>query len=115
MPRFALNESFGGLKRFKLIANSLGIPYQDLSPSNPSLIQNPPLFGFTLKNEAGSMKGLTCYSGGHGKLPMQRLGPRVEVRFNTKFNPGRARINCTAPGPESRWYWLGMLYYVPKN
>jgi|TARA_Y100000590_G_scaffold461678_1_gene623825 peptidoglycan/xylan/chitin deacetylase (PgdA/CDA1 family) len=115
MPRFALNESFGGIKRFKLIANAIGIPYQDLSPSNPSLTQNPPLFGFTLENKAGSMKGLTCYSGGHGKLSMQRLGPRVEVRFNSEFNPGRARINCTAPGPENRWHWLGMLYYVPKN
>jgi len=114
-PRFALNENFGDIKRFKLIANSLPVPYSDLSPADPTLAQNPPLFGFTLAKEAGQMRGLTCYAGDQGKLQMERLGPRVEVRLARPFAPGRARINCTAPGPDGRWRWLGMLYYVPKS
>ncbi len=24
----------------------------------------------------------------------------------------RARINCTMPGPEGRWRWLGMQFYM---
>ncbi len=114
MPRFALNENFGDLRRFKLVANALPVPHSELSPPNPTLTQNPPLFGFTLSKEAGPLRGLTCYSGTQGKLQMERLGPRVEVRMARNFPPGRARINCTAPGPDGRWRWLGMLYYVPK-
>lgn len=114
MPRFALNENFGDLRRFRLVANALPIPYTELTPPDPTLTENPPLFGFTLAQDAGELRGLTCYSGKQGKLQMVRLGPRVEVRMTRNFAPGRARINCTAPGPDGRWHWLGMLYYVPK-
>ena len=114
MPRFALNENFGGIKRFKLISNVLGINYTDLSPLNPTLEENPPLFGFTLRKDAEHIKDITCYSGNQGKLRMQRLGPRIEVRLAHSFSPGRARINCTAPTPSGNWRWFGMLYYVPK-
>jgi hypothetical protein len=24
------------------------------------------------------------------------------------------RINCTLPGPEGRWRWLGLSFLVPK-
>ncbi len=115
MPRFALNENFGALQRFKLVANALPVPHTDLSPLDPTLTQNPPLFGFTLTEDAGALRGLTCYSGDQGKLQMQRLGPRVEVRLARNFSAGRARINCTAQDPDGRWRWLGMLYYVPKS
>ena len=114
MPRFALNENFGDTRRFRLVVNALPVPHTELSPFNPTLTQNPPLFGFTLTKEAGPLPGLTCYSGDQGKLKMERLGPRVEVRLAHNFAAGRARINCTAPGPDGRWRWLGMLYYVPK-
>ncbi len=114
MPRFALNENFGDTRRFKLVANALPVPHTDLSPLNPTLTKNPPLFGFTLSEEAGPLRGLTCYAGDQGKLRMERLGRRVEVRLARNFSAGRARINCTAPGPDGRWRWLGMLYYVPK-
>ena len=115
MPRFALNESFGDSKRFKLVVNALPVPHSDLTPLNPTLTQNPPLFGFTLSDDGNSLRGLTCYSGDQGKLQMQRLGPRIEVRLAHNFSPGRARINCTALGSDGRWRWLGMLYYVPKS
>ena len=115
MPRFALNENFGDTKRFKLVANALPVPHTDLTPQNPTLTRNPPLFGFTLSDDGSTLRGLTCYSGDQGKLQMQRLGPRIEVRLAHNFSPGRARINCTAQGPDGRWRWLGMLYYVPKS
>jgi len=115
MPRFALNENFGDLRRFQLVANALPVPHTDLSPRDPTLEQNPPLFGFTLTGNSRELPGLTCYSGDQGQVRLQQLGPRVEVRLARPFAPGRARINCTAPGPDGRWRWLGMLYYVPKS
>ena len=115
MPRFALNEAFGDMDRFRLVANALPIPHTDVTPSNPTLTTNPPLFGFTRTDLDLRLNGLACYAAGQGKVKIEQLGPRIEVRMSGPFSAGRARINCTALGPDNRWRWLGTLYYVPKS
>jgi len=62
-----------------------------------------------------TLNGLACYAADQGKVKVEQLGPRVEVRMNAPFSAGRARINCTALGPDNRWRWLGTLYYVPRS
>ena len=114
LPRFSLNESLGNMDRFRLVANALPIPHIDLTPRNPTLTVNPPLFGFTRTDSSRRLNGLACYAAGQGKTKVDQLGPRVEVRMNAPFPAGRARINCTALGPDGRWLWLGTLYYVPR-
>jgi peptidoglycan/xylan/chitin deacetylase (PgdA/CDA1 family) len=115
LPRFALNEAFGDIDRFRLIANALPIPFSDLTPADPLLTVNPPPFGFTVASPDVELGGLACYAVGQGKVQADRLGPRVEVRLAQKFQPGRGRINCTTPTAEGRWRWLGMQYYVPNG
>jgi peptidoglycan/xylan/chitin deacetylase (PgdA/CDA1 family) len=115
MPRFALNEAFGDMDRFRLVANALPIPHTDVTPSNPTLSKNPPLFGFTRTDLDLRLNGLACYAADQGKVKIEQLGPRIEVRMSGPFSAGRARINCTALGPDNRWRWLGTLYYVPKS
>lgn len=115
MPRFALNEAFGDMDRFRLVANALPIPHTDVTPSNPTLTENPPLFGFTRTDLDLRLNGLACYAADQGKVKIEQLGPRIEVRMSGPFSAGRARINCTALGPDNRWRWLGTLYYVPKS
>ena len=44
---------------------------------------------------------------------IERLGDRVEVRLSAPFPPGRARINCTMPGPDDRWRWYGVQFFIP--
>ena len=115
MPRFALNEAFGDMDRFRLVANALPIPHTDVTPSNPTLTKNPPMFGFTRTDLDLRLNGLACYAADQGKVKIEQLGPRIEVRMSGPFSAGRARINCTALGPDNRWRWLGTLYYVPKS
>jgi hypothetical protein len=40
---------------------------------------------------------------------------RATVKFAQPFAPGRNRVNCTMPGPEGRWRWWGIQFYVPKG
>ena len=115
LPRFALNEAFGGMDRFRLVANALPIPYADMTPSNPTLSDNPPRFGFTQTDPSLRLNGLACYAADQGKVAVEELGPRIEVRMSGPFAAGHARINCTALGPDNRWRWLGTLYYVPRS
>lgn len=115
MPRFALNEAFGDMDRFKLVTNTLPIPHSDVTPSNPTLDVNPPRFGFTRTDMSVSLNGLACYAADQGKVKVDQLGPRVEVRMTGPFPAGRARINCTALDQNNRWRWFGTLYYVPRS
>ena len=113
LPRFPLNEQYGDLERFRLVTGALPIPATDVTPRDPMLGPNPPPFGFTLMRDLGGLGGLACYVSGQGPASIERLGPtRFEVRAAGPFKPGRARINCTAPGPGGRWRWFGVQFYV---
>lgn len=114
LPRFALNERFGGIDRFRLIANALPLPVTDILPTNPLLGDNPPAFGFTVSPEISNLNGLACFASSEGEVRLERLERRVEVRFQEPFPPGRSRVNCTMPGPENRWRWFGMQFVVPR-
>ena len=120
LPRFALNENFGGAERFNLIVNSLPLRAMDLTPADPTLRgNNPPAFGFSLDPAPGDIGRLNCFAfaqGGAIDLTLQRLGgTRVEVRLAKPIPPGRGRINCTMPAHDDRWRWFGMQYYVPAR
>ncbi len=112
LPRFALNERFGGIDRFRLIANALPLPVTDVLPVNPVLGDNPPALGFTVAPEISGLEGLACFASSEGEVRLERLERRVEVRFQEPFPPGRSRVNCTMPGPEDRWRWFGMQFVV---
>lgn len=114
LPRFALNERYGGIDRFRLIANALPLPVSDVLPKDPLLGENPPAFGFTLDASVGSPKSLSCFASSEGETHLEYLEQRVEVRLKQAFPEGRSRINCTMPGPDNRWRWFGTQFIVPK-
>tara|TARA_R110000868_G_scaffold11751_17_gene57399 strand:- start:28943 stop:29938 length:996 start_codon:yes stop_codon:yes gene_type:complete len=118
LPRFAMNENFGGESRFRLAVNALPLDVSDVTPPDPllSLDNNPPILGFTVNGEAAKrLSRLACYASGKGKARLERLGARVEVRLEDAFSGGRARINCTMPTRSGRWRWYGLQFYVPKS
>jgi peptidoglycan/xylan/chitin deacetylase (PgdA/CDA1 family) len=112
LPRFALNERYGGIDRFRLVANALPLPVDDVLPMDPLLVENPPAFGFTVDKSVGSLRQLACFSSNEGELRLERLGRRIEARFNTMLPKGRSRVNCTLPGPNNRWRWFGVQFLV---
>lgn len=116
LPRFAMNESFGSVDRFKLGANALPIRVADMTPDDPTVTTpNPPLIGFTLTWPMKGLDRLNCYASHVDKLDLQRLGKRIEVRMDTAMPPGRTRLNCTMPAGNGSWYWFGRQFYVPKK
>lgn len=119
LPRFAMNESYGDIKRFRMATNALPLPATDITPADPFLKQgaNPPLFGFTVSQEiAKRLSLLACYASGQGKVRIERLGDtRIEVRMNQPFGPGRTRVNCTLPAGHGHWRWLGRQFLVPRR
>lgn len=118
LPRFAMNENFGGVSRFRLAINALPLDVSEVTPLDPLLApdNNPPILGFTVRGAAAKrLSRLACYASGQGKARLERLGARVEVRLENAFSSGRARINCTMPTRSGRWRWYGLQFYVPKS
>lgn len=118
LPRFAMNENYGGIGRLRLAANALPLRVKHIMPSDNVLERNPPAFGFSVAEPYTNLHQLSCYASNQsgGAVPIQRVGAsRIEVRLDQAFSPGRGRINCTLPGPEGRFRWFGSLFYIPKN
>jgi len=120
LPRFAFNESFGDLRRFRMAARALPIPVTDVTPADPFLgtgTTNPPAFGFTVEGPVlKRLSRLACYASHEGPARIERLGEqRIEVRMTKPFPNGRSRINCTLPAQDGRWHWFGLQFLVPRN
>jgi len=115
LPRFAMNETYGEVARLKTAAGALPIPVQDLVPQD-TLVDpngNPPYIGFTIPADLARVDQMACFSNQEGKLKIEQLGPRIEVRMTHKLPAGRTRLNCTLPtGNDGRWRWFGQLLYV---
>lgn len=116
LPRFPINESFGTPDALRQRLNARPMPVAEVTPRDPTLgpETNPPAFGFTLTADLPGLDRLACYRSGVGKVAgLERLGPRVELRFDAPFSPGRARLNCTAPTADGAWRWFGWQFYTP--
>lgn len=119
LPRFAFNEAYGDIARFRMAARALPLRAADITPPDCFLAgaRNPPLYGFTVKGLAPErLARLACYVSGQGKAQIERLGERrIEVRMADAFRPGRTRVNCTLPEAEGRWRWFGRQFVVPPR
>tara|TARA_Y100001960_G_C14734165_1_gene859331 strand:- start:1527 stop:2096 length:570 start_codon:yes stop_codon:yes gene_type:complete len=119
LPRFSMNESYGGLDRFRLVINALPLPLTDVTPVDPLLgaelqTPNPPPMGFTMAEHYKNLEKLACFLSHAGRAEIERLGhSRFEVRTSQPFPKGRTRLNCTLPGPDRRWHWYGRQFYRP--
>lgn len=116
LPRFALNENFGGIDRFRLAVNALALNVADMTPRDPLIAGvNPPAMGFTVvPPRPKGLDRLSCFASHlpEGRARLENLGNvRFEIRVDKPFPEGRTRINCTSPGPEGRWYWFGRQFY----
>jgi len=119
LPRFAMNENYGDIPRLKTAASALPIPTTDFGPNDTVIdpANNPPLIGFTVAGDIPRVNEIACYSNHEGRLMVEHLGPRIEVRMRNPLPQGRTRLNCTMPTGtpgEDRFRWLGRLFYVKR-
>lgn len=115
LPRFAFNRRYGDIDRFRRAVNALPLPVQEITPADPLVTANPPAFGFSVDASLSRLDQLACYHSQFGKVDVMRLGERrIEIRFEGPFKRGRTRLNCTMPGPDSRWRWFGRQFYVAE-
>ncbi|MBL4612687.1 MAG: polysaccharide deacetylase family protein [Emcibacter sp.] len=114
LPRFSFNEKYADMERFRLIVNARALPAYDILPIGAVIKRNPPQIGFTVDKKVRGLSAMSCYPSHLGKAAdITRIGGnRIEIRFDKPLPQGRSRLNCTLPGPDRRWYWFGLPFFV---
>ena len=112
LPRFAFNENYGSIDRLKLALDGKPLRVTDIAPQDMVLSENPPSYGFTVDQSLMPISQLRCFSGEYGKLTVEVLGPRAEIRLPGAMKGPRSRINCTMPADNGRWRWFGRQFLV---
>ena len=117
LPRFPINEAYGDMERFRLVANTLPLPVREITPTDlylRSVAQNPPNLGFTIAGQVEDLRNLNCFAK-NGEPVLTRLGNRIELRLSAPLPAGRARINCTLRANDGRWRWFGTQFLVANE
>ena len=112
LPRFAFNENYGSIERLKLALDGKPLRVTDVTPQDMVLNENPPSYGFTVDKSLMPISQLRCFSGEYGKLIVEVLGPRAEIRLPGAMKGPRSRVNCTMPAENGRWRWFGRQFLV---
>ncbi|MCG5530870.1 polysaccharide deacetylase family protein [Halorhodospira halochloris] len=113
LPRFPVNEQFGGMDDFSQRARSLPLPVKEMEPFEPVLEDNnPPRMKITLKDDNDVATGrLNCFASRQGLMELEWLDEQrntFAVQAEEEFGRGRARYNCTAPHRDGsgRFFWF---------
>ena len=112
LPRFAMNEQYGDIDRFRLILNALALPVSDFNPPEHVVTDNPPQPRFRVGPEVDEIETLACFASGFGALDITVKNRDVTVAFPGPLPEGRTRLTCTMRGHDDRWRWFGRQFMV---
>ncbi len=118
LSRYPIAEAYADLPTFGVKAASLPLPVVDVQPWDPVLGNDqPPAMTMTLAPGEAQLDQLQCYASGQGRMevtpaPGER---RYTVRAEKRFQGRRNRYNCTAPGPQGRYFWFSHLWINPAQ
>lgn len=118
LPRFPFGGHYGGMDEFgtKVGSRALVVDKVDVVNGNntlPQLLpkQTQPQLRLTL---AEPVSGIRCFATGQGALTTKLDSKELTITLNKALVAGRNRINCTAPGPQGRFYWYSQPLFLPK-
>lgn len=113
LPRFAMNENWGRMDRFTERVNTKALPVTDIRPGDSLVVSNnPPQLSFVLTDSAVHASQVGCFPSGGIEAVIEREGRRITIIPQGPFQPGRARINCTAPYGDGSFRWFGRQFVV---
>jgi peptidoglycan/xylan/chitin deacetylase (PgdA/CDA1 family) len=116
LPRYPAAGRYSNIETLQVKLNSLAMPVTNISPKDPKIglpFSNQKLI-FTLKSEDLTLQQINCFQNGQ-VLKQSNKGNMISVDIQTISQPGRHRINCTAPSvnDKGRYYWFSQPFFAP--
>ena len=108
LPRFAINENLGNMKRFKKILNYSKLNISDVDPKDSTI--KDPFVNFSFTSNM-SLERINCFL--ENKILKKKIiEQKIYINLQKKLSDGRNRINCTFVDGRGKVYWYTkMLFY----
>ena len=106
LPRYALNEEFGSLKRFKMIVKTK--PLEIFESSFDDSIVNADELDFNFLTKFPS-ELINCFVNNSAAMIKKDEGEKVNLYLSKLENGVRYRINCTYVNQRGEIFWYGKM------
>ena len=107
LPRYALNDEFGNLKRFKMILKTK--PLEIFQSSFDDAIINTDKFHYSFLSKISS-KFISCFINNSASMIKKDEGNKVSLYLSKLKNGVRYRINCTYIDQNGEIFWYGKMF-----
>ncbi len=116
LPRYPAAGVYSNIETLKVKLNSLAMPVTAVFPDDPKIelpVQNENLT-FNVKIEDLAPQQINCFQNGQ-VLNKSLKGNAISVDLEPISQPGRHRVNCTAPSisEKGRYYWFSQPFFMP--
>ena len=116
LPRYPSAGIYSNIQSLKVKLNSLAMPVDSVSPYDPKveLYSDSEILSFSIKTEDLIPQQINCFQNGQ-TLSKSLKGNTISVDIIPITQPGRHRVNCTAPSinKTNRFYWFSQPFFVP--
>lgn len=111
LPRFPVNEHYGDIDDFSLKAGTQAFPVLEVSPFDPVIEgTQAPRMMLRIGETNARLAEMTCYFGSEKIVPENPEASVYVIQASRPLPAGRSRYNCTAPGPDGRYFWFSHLW-----
>lgn len=120
VPRFPMSSGYADLERLKISVNSRPLPVDSIEASKPDAI-SARIDSLRMTLQPGDYRAaqLACYdaSGTSLKILSGDQPAEISILLEPEQNPGRNKINCTAPANTEPgvYYWYSYQWLVKKD
>ena len=111
LPRFAINDEFGTMKRFKQIVNSKPLIIEDLRILKKNIALGELEISFKLLENS---ENVNCYINNNAIIKRKSNKNSVNLQFYNLIPQNRYRLNCTLFDRRGELYWLGKMMIVTE-
>jgi hypothetical protein len=116
LPRYPSAGIYSNIQSLKVKLNSLAMPVDSVSPYDPKveLYSDSEILSFSIKTEDLIPQQINCFQNGQ-TLSKSLKGNTISVDIIPITQPGRHRVNCTAPSikEKGRYYWFSQPFFMP--
>ena len=106
LPRYALNDEFGSLKRFKMILKTKPLKIYDSSFDDSITSKDKLHFSFLSKFPS---KLINCFVNNSASIIKKDQGKKVNLYLSELKSGVRYRINCTHRNRRGEVFWYGKM------
>lgn len=115
LPRFPFSGIYVSMNTFPNKVKSLAFTLDDISPSTPLSTEQSPDAEIDFNNNTPGLDQLACYNNNE-TINIDLLdaeSARFRVSTHLQNRSRRFRYNCTAPGPDGRYFWYSIPWINP--